>query len=428
MRVVGPNSMGLLNTDPAVRLNASLSPTLPPNGSVAMLSQSSALGLAMLALARQRHVGISTFISVGNKADISGNDLLQYWEGDDATRVILLYLESFGNPRRFARVARGVSRGKPIVVVKPGRRPASLEAGSGAPALAADDTVVDALFRQTGVIRAETLDEMFDLASALDRQPLPAGRRVAILSDRSGPGILCAGACEAAGLSVPPLSESTAERLEAFLPAGTAIGNPLELVVSATADQYARRARVAPPRPRGGFRHRDPDSARRETNRPRCSRRSGTGTARARAAGGAGKPVLACLVAKEDRRRADRPRRREHPDVCVPGVGRARARKGRVVRGVAGGPAWNRSRLRRHRPRLRARNLPVGDRGARSGLAHGGRGESGPSGHAPSCRSGRGRPHGRRGRQGGPERRVPGRRQVGFSPGFFTRPRKGPST
>ena len=240
MRVVGPNSMGLLNADPAVRLNASLSPTLPPSGNVAMLSQSSALGLAMLALARQRHVGISTFISVGNKVDISGNDLLQYWEGDEATRVILLYLESFGNPRRFARVARGVSRGKPIVVVKPGRRPASLEGGSGTAALAADDTAVDALFRQTGVIRAETLDEMFDLASALDRQPLPAGRRVAILSDRSGPGILCAGACEAARLSVPPFSEPTAKRLAAFLPAGTAIGNPLELAASATADHYAR--------------------------------------------------------------------------------------------------------------------------------------------------------------------------------------------
>ena len=103
MRVVGPNSMGVLNTDPAVRLNASVCPTLPPSGSVAMLSQSGALGLAMLALARQRHLGISTFISVGNKADISGNDLLQYWEGDESTRVILLYLESFGNPRRFAR-------------------------------------------------------------------------------------------------------------------------------------------------------------------------------------------------------------------------------------------------------------------------------------------------------------------------------------
>ncbi|MGZ5430144.1 MAG: acetate--CoA ligase family protein, partial [Thermoanaerobaculia bacterium] len=301
MRVVGPNSMGLLNTDPAVRLNASVSPTLPPSGSVAMLSQSGALGLAMLALARQRHVGISTFISVGNKADISGNDLLQYWEGDEATRVILLYLESFGNPRRFARVARTVSRGKPIVVVKPGRRAASLETGSGEAALVADDTAVDALFRQTGVIRAETLDEMFDLASALDRQPLPAGRRVAILSDRSGPGILCAGACEAARLFVPPLSDSTAKRLEAFLPAGAAIGNPLELADSASADQYARALESL-------LLDREVDSViaiqtpldADESAAAAMLEAIRQGTAGGRAAGNAGKPVLACLVAKED--------------------------------------------------------------------------------------------------------------------------------
>ena len=301
MRVVGPNSMGLLNTDPAVLLNASVSPTLPPNGSVAMLSQSGALGLAMLALARQRHLGISTFISVGNKADISGNDLLQYWEGDEATRVILLYLESFGNPRRFARVARTVSRGKPIVVVKPGRRAASLETGSGAAALVADDTAVDALFRQTGVIRAETLDEMFDLASALDRQPLPAGRRVAILSDRSGPGILCAGACEAARLSVPPLSDSTTTRLEAFLPAGAAIGNPLELADSASADQYARALESL-------LLDREVDSViaiqtpldADESAAAAMLEAIRQGTAGGREAGSAGKPVLACLVAKED--------------------------------------------------------------------------------------------------------------------------------
>ncbi|HSB64082.1 MAG TPA: GNAT family N-acetyltransferase [Thermoanaerobaculia bacterium] len=299
MRVVGPNSMGLLNTDPSVRLNASVSPTLPPGGTVAMLSQSGALGLAMLVLARQRHLGISTFISVGNKADISGNDLLQYWEGDEATRVILLYLESFGNPRRFARIARTVSRGKPIVVVKPGRRAASLEAASGAPVLVADDTAVDALFRQTGVIRAETLDEMFDLASALDRQPLPAGRRVAILSDRSGPGILCAGACEAARLSVPPLSDSTARRLEAFLPAGAAIGNPLELSATATADEYARALESL-------LLDRDADSVI-AIQTPLDADESAAmleairhGTAAGRAAGGAGKPVLACLVAKDD--------------------------------------------------------------------------------------------------------------------------------
>ncbi|MEX0878794.1 MAG: GNAT family N-acetyltransferase [Thermoanaerobaculia bacterium] len=295
MRVVGPNSMGLLNADPDVRLNASVSPALPPSGGVAMSSQSGALGLAMLALARQRHLGVSTFISVGNKADISGNDLLQYWQGDEATRVILLYVESFGNPRRFARIARGVSRSKPIVVVKPGRR----AAGPGAAALVTGDAPVDALFRQTGVIRAETLDEMFDLAAALDRQPLPAGRRVAILSDGGGPGVLCAGACEAARLSVPPLSDATKERLAAFLPPAMTIGNPLELVAFSSADLYAQAVETL-------LAAHEVDSLI-AIHTPLDADDSGAmleairrGTAAGRTAGGTGKPVLACLVAKED--------------------------------------------------------------------------------------------------------------------------------
>jgi acyl-CoA synthetase (NDP forming)/N-acetylglutamate synthase-like GNAT family acetyltransferase len=318
MRVVGPRSMGLINTDPDVRLNASLSRTLPVRGSVAMSSQSGALGLAMLALARRRHLGVSTFISVGNKADISGNDLLQYWQGDRATRVILLYLESFGNPRRFARIARGVSRSKPIVVVKPGppaarglKGPQGLELGSSGQApspetaggeaagVVAGDIPVDALFRQTGVIRAETLDEMFDLAAVIDRQPLPAGRRVAILSDGGGPGILCAGACRAARLSVPALSDSTMERLTAFLSPATTIDNPLELAFSSSADLYCRAVETLLAAPEVDALiaihtalDSDDSGATLEAIRQ--------GTAAGRAAGGAGKPVLACLMAKDD--------------------------------------------------------------------------------------------------------------------------------
>ena len=160
--------------------------------------------LAILALARQLHLGLSTFVSVGNKADVSGNDLLQYWEEDEHTDVILLYLESFGNPRRFARIARRVSRRKPIVVMKSGRTWAgSRAAGSHTAALAASDVAVEALFRQTGVVRADTLAEMFDLAAALGSQPLPKGRRVAILTNAGGPGILCADTCEAGALSSP---------------------------------------------------------------------------------------------------------------------------------------------------------------------------------------------------------------------------------
>ncbi len=300
LRMVGPNSMGLINAHPDVRLNASLSRLLPPHGSVAMSSQSGALGLAMLALARQRHLGVSTFVSVGNKADISGNDLLQYWQGDETTRVILLYLESFGNPRRFARIARAVSRSKPIVVVKAARRAAAEEtARVDSAAFVAGDAPVGALFRQTGVIRAETLDEMFDLAAALDRQPLPAGRRVAILSDGGGPGILCAGACEAARLSVPQFSDPTKERLATLLPPGTRIGNPLELAFSPSVDPYARAVEtlLASPDVDALIAIHTPLDADGSAATLEAIRQ---GVAAGRASGGAGKPVLACLVAKED--------------------------------------------------------------------------------------------------------------------------------
>jgi len=300
MRLVGPNSMGLANTDPDIQLNASVSPGLPPRGSVAMSSQSGVLGMAMLALASHRHVGVSTFISVGNKADISGNDLLQYWHGDEATRVILLYLESFGNPRRFARIARGVSQVKPIVVVTPGRRATPQQTDApGAAGILPGDAPVDALFRQTGVIRAETLDEMFDLAAALDRQPLPAGRRVGILSDGSGPGLLCAGACEAARLTVAPLSEATLHRLSAFLPSDTSLGNPLELVFSPSAEPFrqALEALLAAPELDALIAIHTPLDASGSAAMVEAIRQ---GVTAARTAGGDGKPVLACLLAKED--------------------------------------------------------------------------------------------------------------------------------
>src|SRR5262249_49688363 len=204
MRMVGPNCLGLINADPAVRLNASFSPIFPASGRVAFSSQSGALGLAVLSLAQQRELGISQFVSVGNKADVFGKDLLQYLEEENQTEVILLYLESFGNPRRFARIARRISRRKPIVAVKAGRTGAGRRAaGSHTAALAASDVAVEALFRQTGVIRADTLNEMFDLAAALSNQPLPRGRRVAILTNAGGVGSLCACTRAASGLSLP---------------------------------------------------------------------------------------------------------------------------------------------------------------------------------------------------------------------------------
>jgi len=241
MRMVGPNCMGLLNTKPSVRLNASFSPLVPPAGRLGLLSQSGALGIAIVQLAAQRQLGLSTFVSAGNKADVSGNDLLEYWESDPGTSVLLLYLESFGNPRRFARLARRISHSKPIVVVKSGRtRSGSRAASSHTAALAADDATVDALFAQSGVIRADTIDEMFDVASALDLQPLPPGRRVAILTNAGGPGILAADACEAARLTLAGFSAETRAKIAASLPAMASVGNPIDMIASAGPEQYAK--------------------------------------------------------------------------------------------------------------------------------------------------------------------------------------------
>lgn len=245
LRMIGPNCFGVLNTDPTVRLNATFSSLFPPPGRVAMSSQSGAIGIATLAGARRFHLGISSFASVGNKADVSTNDLLQYWEEDPATDVILLYVESFGNPLRFARIARRVSRRKPIVAVKAGRTQSGHRAaGSHTAALAASDVAVDALFRQAGVIRAETLDEMLAVAAGLSAQPAPDGRRVAILTNAGGPAILCADACEAGGLVVPELSPRTKEQLRPFLPVAAALNNPVDLIASASPDQYAEAIHV----------------------------------------------------------------------------------------------------------------------------------------------------------------------------------------
>jgi acetyl coenzyme A synthetase (ADP forming)-like protein len=240
-RLIGPNCMGLLNTAPDVRLNATFSPVYPPAGGVAMSTQSGALGLAILDYAKRLDIGISSFVSVGNKADVSGNDLIQYWADDPLTSVILLYLESFGNPKKFSEIARRVARTKPIVAVKSGRSASgSRAAASHTGALASSDTVVDALFRQAGVIRTERLEELFDVAALLSHQPVPRGPKVAILTNAGGPGILAADACEANGLELPSLGEGTRAGLRAFLPAAASVGNPVDMLASAPADHYRR--------------------------------------------------------------------------------------------------------------------------------------------------------------------------------------------
>jgi acetyl coenzyme A synthetase (ADP forming)-like protein len=248
MRMVGPNCLGLMNTDPAVRLNASFSPLFSAPGRISLSSQSGALGLAILSLAQERQLGLASFISVGNKADVSGNDLLQYWEEDKQTEVILLYLESFGNPRRFARIAKRVGRRKPIVAVKAGRTSAGHRAASShTAALAASDVAVDSLFHQTGVIRAETLEELFDLATALSTQALPAGRRVGILTNAGGLGILCADSCEANGLIVPELRPETTTPLREFLPAAASVTNPVDMIASASIEHFRKALEVLLP-------------------------------------------------------------------------------------------------------------------------------------------------------------------------------------
>lgn len=246
MRLIGPNCMGIVNTDPEVSLDGTFASVSPPPGRVGFLSQSGALGLAVMAQAARLGLGLSSFVSVGNKADISGNDLLAYWDADPRTDVILLYLESFGNPRRFARLARRIGRRKPIVAVKSGRSKAGARAASShtGALLQASDVTVDALFHQAGVIRTDTLEEMFDVATLLANQPPPGGDGVGIVTNAGGLGILCADTCEANGLQVPPLAEETVRRLREVLPSEASVQNPVDMIASASGADYAAAIRI----------------------------------------------------------------------------------------------------------------------------------------------------------------------------------------
>ena len=244
MRMVGPNCMGLLNTSPSVSMNGTFAPIYPPAGNIAMSSQSGALGIAILEYAQRNGLGISQFVSVGNKADVSGNDLLLHWEDDPATDVILLYLESFGNPRRFARIAPRVARKKPIVAVKSGRTAAGTRAASShTGALASLDVAVDALFQQSGVIRTETLEEMFAVGAILANQPIPKGRRVGIITNAGGPGILAADALESRDLVLPELSEELQARIMQELPAEASASNPVDLIAGAQVSEFRHSVR-----------------------------------------------------------------------------------------------------------------------------------------------------------------------------------------
>jgi acetyl coenzyme A synthetase (ADP forming)-like protein len=245
MRLVGPNCMGLMNTSPDICMNATFAPTMPPAGATSFLSQSGALGVTILDYAAEYGIGIRQFISIGNKPDVSGNDLLEYWEDDPGTRLILMYLESFGNPKNFIPLARRVSRKKPIAVVKSGRTGAGARAvSSHTGALAGTDLAIDALLAQCGVLRAESIEELFDLAMAFEDLEPPAGNRVAIITNAGGPGILIADTCESEGLEVVELGSETQARLRGIFPAEASVRNPVDMIASATGESYEVALRI----------------------------------------------------------------------------------------------------------------------------------------------------------------------------------------
>jgi acetyl coenzyme A synthetase (ADP forming)-like protein len=239
IRLIGPNCMGILNTETSSSMNATFAPTMPPSGPLSFMSQSGAMGVTILDYAKEYGIGIHHFVSVGNKADVSGNDLVEFWENDPGTRVILMYLENFGNPRRFTTLARRVTRSKPIVVVKSGRTSAGARAAaSHTGALAGVDVATDALLAQCGVLRADSVQELFDVAMAFEDQPTPAGGRVAIVTNAGGPGIIIADACESEGLEVVELSADTQSRLRDTFPAEASVRNPVDMIASATSESY----------------------------------------------------------------------------------------------------------------------------------------------------------------------------------------------
>jgi acetyltransferase len=239
MRMIGPNCMGVINTDPAYAMNATFAPVMPPAGRTAFVSQSGALGLSVLDYAAEYGIGISQFASIGNKPDVSGNDLLLQWENDATVDVVLMYVENFGNPRRFLEIASRITKKKPIIVLKSGRSAVGAHAAaSHTGALAASDLAVDALLAQAGVLRAGSVEELFDMAIAFGVAALPRSRRTAVLTNSGGPGILLADALEPYQLQLVELHPSTVAKLQTVLPAEASLRNPLDMIASANPTSY----------------------------------------------------------------------------------------------------------------------------------------------------------------------------------------------
>jgi len=245
MRIIGPNCMGLINTDPKISLNATFALISPLPGNIAFISQSGALGLGILQFAKKHDIGFSSFISVGNRADIASTDMLQYWEKDPDTKVILLYLESFDNTDKFSRISKRVSLKKPILAIKGGTSDAGSRAAmSHTGAMATSDIVSDALFRQAGIIRVNSIENLFHSARLLSSQPVPKGRRVAILTNGGGPGTLAADACSYNDLVLPMISRETTEKLRAVITRDIGISNPLDLTAGISAKEFEDSLRI----------------------------------------------------------------------------------------------------------------------------------------------------------------------------------------
>ncbi|MBI4416145.1 MAG: acetate--CoA ligase family protein [Euryarchaeota archaeon] len=241
MTMVGPNCMGVINTHPDVQLDATFAPTPPLRGNISFMSQSGALGVAILDHARNLNIGFAKFVSLGNKADVSGNDLLMSWENDPDTHIILMYLENFGNPRNFARIARRLSKKKPLIAVKSGRTEAGGRATvSHTGALGGSDIAAEAVFAQTGVIRANSIDELFDYAMSFSKLKPPKGKRIAVVTDAGGPAIMCTDALIQQELELATLKPKTIESMRKWAPPEASLTNPVDLIASAGPEDYRR--------------------------------------------------------------------------------------------------------------------------------------------------------------------------------------------
>ncbi len=245
IRLVGPNCMGLINTHPSVRLNGTFVLGTPVPGGIGFVSQSGALGAAVLKTVEQNDIGLSQFVSIGNKADVSGNVVLDFWRNNPDVRVITVYLESFGNPKKFMQITREITKSKPVIVIKSAKTAAGIKAASShTGALAATDTVVNAFLEQGGVIRVNTIDEMFNFAKAFDRSPLPKGNRLGILTNAGGPAILAVDESERSGLTMPELTPETQSKLREFVAAEASVFNPVDILPAANAQTYEKATRL----------------------------------------------------------------------------------------------------------------------------------------------------------------------------------------